>query len=148
MAIHPMEGCDGTLDGRPGELTFKRWEAFGAGGAKIIWGEATAIVPEGRANPRQLLLNDDTLADFADLLQRTRRAHRSRFGSDDDLVVGLQLTHSGRWSHAHPLIARHHAAIDRVKGADCDVVDDAYLEWLEDMYAEAARRAASIGFET
>ena len=49
LAVHPMEGCDGTLDGRPGELTFRRWERFGAGGAKLIWGEATAVVPERRA---------------------------------------------------------------------------------------------------
>jgi len=31
FAIHPMEGCDGTLDGAPDELTFRRWERFGAG---------------------------------------------------------------------------------------------------------------------
>ena len=48
LAIHPMEGCDGTLDGRPDELTYRRWARFGEGGAKLIWGEATAIVPEGR----------------------------------------------------------------------------------------------------
>lgn len=147
MAVHPMEGCDGTLDGRPGELTFRRWEAFGAGGAKIIWGEATAVAPEARANPRQLLLDGDTLPDFEELLRRTRRAHRNRFGSDDDLIVGLQLTHSGRWSQPEPLPARHQPAIDLVKGAGCDLVDDAYLERLEDSYAEAAARAASIGFD-
>ncbi len=147
LAVHPMEGCDGALDGRPDELTFKRWEAFGAGGAKIIWGEATAIVPEGRANPRQLLLTDATAGGAGELLERTRLAHRARFGSDNDLLVGLQLTHSGRWSHARSLIASHHAAIDRVKGADADVVDDAYLERLEDRYADAAERAASIGFD-
>ena len=36
MAVHPMEGCDGTPDGRPGELTFRRWHRFGEGGAKLI----------------------------------------------------------------------------------------------------------------
>jgi hypothetical protein len=41
--IHPMEGCDGEPDGRPGELTFRRYVRFGAGGAKIIWGEACAV---------------------------------------------------------------------------------------------------------
>jgi 2,4-dienoyl-CoA reductase-like NADH-dependent reductase (Old Yellow Enzyme family) len=147
MAVHPMEGCDGTLDGRPDELTFRRWEAFGAGGAKIIWGEATAVVPEGRANPRQLLLTGETQPSFAELLERTRRAHRSRFGGDGDIVVGLQLTHSGRWSHGRPLVARHDAAIDRVKGTDAETVDDAYLERLEDRYAEAAGLAASAGFD-
>ena len=42
LCIQPMEGCDGTLDGRPDELTFRRYVRFGAGGAKLIWGEATA----------------------------------------------------------------------------------------------------------
>jgi 2,4-dienoyl-CoA reductase-like NADH-dependent reductase (Old Yellow Enzyme family) len=147
LAVHPMEGCDGTLDGRPGELTFKRWEAFGAGGAKIIWGEATAVAPEGRANPRQLLLNEETAGGFGELLERTRLAHRAKFGSDKDLLVGLQLTHSGRWSHPHALIARHHETIDRVKGAEADQVDDAYLKKMEGRYVEAAERAASIGFD-
>ena len=48
LAIQPMEGCDGELDGSPGELTFRRYRRFGAGGAKLIWGEAAAVVPEGR----------------------------------------------------------------------------------------------------
>src|SRR5512141_2133062 len=50
IAIHPMEGCDGDLDGTPGELTFRRYERFARGGAKLIWFEATAVCPEGRAN--------------------------------------------------------------------------------------------------
>src|SRR5499427_9991923 len=63
FCIQPMEGCDGTLDGRPDELTFRRYRRFGAGGAKLIWGEATAVLDEGRANSRQLLLTDATAAD-------------------------------------------------------------------------------------
>ena len=55
LVVQPMEGCDGTLDGQPGELTFRRYRRFGAGGAKVIWGEATAVCDAGRANPRQLL---------------------------------------------------------------------------------------------
>ena len=56
LAVHPMEGCDGNSLGRPGKLTLRRYGRFAAGGAGLIWGEATAVVPEGRANPRQLLL--------------------------------------------------------------------------------------------
>src|SRR5207302_788961 len=33
--IHPMEGCDGEPDGRPGELTFRRYVRFGDGGRGI-----------------------------------------------------------------------------------------------------------------
>jgi NADPH2 dehydrogenase len=57
-----MEGCDGTLEGAPDELTFRRYRRFGAGGAKLIWGEATAVLPEARANPRQLCLIPENLS--------------------------------------------------------------------------------------
>jgi 2,4-dienoyl-CoA reductase-like NADH-dependent reductase (Old Yellow Enzyme family) len=152
LAVHPMEGCDGALDGRPGELTFRRWERFGAGGAKLIWGEATAVVPEGRANPRQLLLTSQTAPHFARLLERTRAAHRGRFGRDDDLVAGLQLTHSGRWSDGPAsggLLARHSAVLDPIKGLGpgSPLLDDGYLERLEDRYAEAAALARGAGFD-
>src|SRR3954454_3088836 len=54
--IHPMEGCDGELDGTPGDLTFRRYVRFGDGGAKIIWGEACAVSDDSRANTRQIWL--------------------------------------------------------------------------------------------
>src|SRR5258708_4348241 len=82
LCIQPMEGCDGTLDGRPNELTFRRYRRFGAGGAKLIWAEATAVLEEGRANPRQLLLNDETAPDLERLLGECRLAHREAFCND------------------------------------------------------------------
>ncbi len=148
LAVHPMEGCDGTLDGHPDELTFRRWQRFGDGGAKLIWGEATAVVPEARANPRQLLLTDKTAPDFAHLVRTARDAHKSRFGRDDDLLVGLQLTHSGRWSYPTPLIARHSTTLDPIKHTeDAPLLDDAYLERLEDAYVSAAVLARDAGFD-
>jgi NADPH2 dehydrogenase len=149
LAVQPMEGCDGELDGFPGELTFRRWERFGGGGAKIIWGEATAVTPEARANPRQLLIDERTAPALAELLKRTRRAHRERFGRDDDLIIGLQLTHSGRFSYPRPLIAHHAPPIDAVKGipGDHPVITDSYLEELEDAYVTAATLVAGAGFD-
>src|SRR5437899_1962330 len=82
LCIQPMEGCDGALDGRPDELTFRRYVRFGAGGAKLIWGEATAVTEEGRANSRQLHLNDKTASDFQRMLDLCRQAHRQGLGSD------------------------------------------------------------------
>ena len=38
FCILPMEGWDGTEDGRPSDLTRRRWENFGRSGAKLIWG--------------------------------------------------------------------------------------------------------------
>ena len=39
LCVQPMEGCDGTLDGLPDELTYRRYHRFGAGGAKLLWGK-------------------------------------------------------------------------------------------------------------
>jgi 2,4-dienoyl-CoA reductase-like NADH-dependent reductase (Old Yellow Enzyme family) len=65
MCIHPMEGCDGELDGTPGELTTRRYVRFAEGGAKLIWFEATAIREDGRANPRQLWITRNNLPSYA-----------------------------------------------------------------------------------
>src|SRR5262249_53185757 len=52
IAVQPMEGWDGHIDGNPSEHTFRRWRRFGESGAKLIWGgEAVAVSHEGRANP-------------------------------------------------------------------------------------------------
>ena len=90
LAIHPMEGCDGTSGGRPDELTFRRYERFARGGAKLIWFEATAVVPEGRANPRQLLLTEDNAGSFEELLTHTRRVHREVYQDSGNLLEVLQ----------------------------------------------------------
>jgi 2,4-dienoyl-CoA reductase-like NADH-dependent reductase (Old Yellow Enzyme family) len=157
LCIQPMEGCDGTLDGRPDELTFRRYRRFGAGGAKLIWGEATAVVEEGRANPRQLLLNEQTAPELQRMLRECRQAHRDTFGSDDDLVVGLQLTHSGRYSYRRPLLAFHDPILDprtiadratgRAVDASYPLLEDDDLKRLVDEYVAAARLAHRIGFD-
>ena len=82
LAVQPMEGCDGTPDGRPGDLTRRRYRRFGAGGAKLIWGEATAVCDDGRMNPRQLWLAehsaDEIAAMFGRLPRRPPRGVRRR----------------------------------------------------------------------
>ena len=64
LACQAMEGCDGTPDGSPDELTMRRYRRFAEGGAGVIWFEATACREDGRANPRQLWLHDGNLDDF------------------------------------------------------------------------------------
>jgi NADPH2 dehydrogenase len=148
IAIHPMEGCDGTLDGRPDELTFRRYRRFAGGGAKLLWFEATAVAAEGRANTRQLWIHKDSLRDFARLLGELRREHRARYGTTDDLLEPLQLTHSGRYSQPRRLIACHSPAVDRKTGVapDYPIISDSDLERLEDQYVEAAKLGAAAGF--
>ena len=148
MAIHPMEGCDSTPDGRPGELTWRRYQRFAAGGAKLVWFEATAVREDGRANVRQLWINRDTVSDFARLLEMIVRTHRERWGAADDLLVPVQLTHSGRYSVPKRAIVYHNPFIDKKSGApaDCPVISDGELERLEDDYVAAARLAVEAGF--
>ena len=79
--ILPMEGWDGTTDGRPSDLTRRRWRNFGLSGAKLIWGgEAVAVRQDGRANPNQLLINDHTVSELSELL-RSLKLHT---GSSSD----------------------------------------------------------------
>ena len=159
-AVHPMEGWDGTRDGKPSEFTVRRWEHFGESGCKLIWGgEAFAVRPDGRANPNQLYFQEDSLPGLETLLQTLRGAHEREFGANacDDLLVGLQLTHSGRYCRPNekaklePRIAYHHPLLDRRIGLD--PTDDSALltddeVWqLIDCYVEAAKAAERIGFQ-
>jgi 2,4-dienoyl-CoA reductase-like NADH-dependent reductase (Old Yellow Enzyme family) len=157
LCIQPMEGCDGTLDGRPDELTYRRYRRFGAGGAKLIWGEATAVVEEGRANPRQLWINEQTAPALESMLRQCRQAHADACSHADDLLVGLQLTHSGRYSYRRPLLAFHdpvldpRTLVDKSTGRTADetspLLDDDSLRRLVDHYVTAARLAYRCGFQ-
>jgi len=154
LCVQPMEGCDGTLDGLPDELTFRRYQRFGAGGAKLIWGEATAIDDGARMNPRQLWLHPGSAAALEQMLDQCRTAHRDAFGTTDDLLLGLQLTHSGRFSCRRPLLATHDRLLDPLTldkstgkrvDASYPLLTDADLQRIEDQYVTAARLAFQIG---
>ena len=148
MAIHPMEGCDGDLNGSPDELTLRRYERFGRGGAKLIWFEATAVVPEGRANTRQLWIHKGNVADYANILNLTLRSHREEHGRDDDVLVPIQLTHSGRYSVPKRIIAYNNPLIGRKFNMpdDYPVISDDELDRLPDAFLEAAKLAYAAGF--
>src|SRR5438128_6986104 len=99
FCVLPMEGWDGTRQGEPTDLTLRRWRRFGQSGAKLIWGgEAVAVRHDGRANPNQLLSSDETLSSLEHLRNVLLSAHQERCGSTADLLLGLQLTHSGRFA--------------------------------------------------
>lgn len=153
FAVLPMEGWDGTTDGAPTDLVRRRWRRFGESGAKLVWGgEAVAVRPDGRANPRQLVIDASTAGALSALRAELVAAHVGAHGSDDGLVVGLQLTHSGRWSRpdgaSRPRIAYHHPVLDRRVAIDQAVVlSDADLDELVGTYAAAAALAQQAGFD-
>jgi 2,4-dienoyl-CoA reductase-like NADH-dependent reductase (Old Yellow Enzyme family) len=144
--VHPMEGCDGELDGRPGELTFRRYRRFGAGGAKLIWGEACAVTEEARATGRQILLNPSTQADFVRMVEECRSEHRRANGSDSDLLIGLQLTHSGRYSRT-PILATHDPLLQTRTRPGARLITDDELKGLVDAYVASAKLAVAVGFD-
>ena len=156
FAIHPMEGWDGTRDGRPTDLTFRRWRNFGRSGAKLIWGgEAVAVLHEGRANPNQLLINEDTRSDLARLREALIDEHRRATGSADGLLIGLQLTHSGRYSQPNvkgrpePSILYRHPFLDKRLGlsADYPLLADGEIRGIIEAFHRSARIAREVGYD-
>ncbi|MCA8990696.1 MAG: NADH:flavin oxidoreductase [Planctomycetaceae bacterium] len=158
--VHPMEGWDGTPDGHPSEHTIRRWQHFGQSGCKLIWGcEAVAVRPEGRANPNQLTHRLETVEQFALLREHLVSAHEQEYGAGaaDDLFVGLQLTHSGRFCRPNrkdllePRIAYHHPVLDRRfgidPGDDSALLTDDDLQHLRDDYIAAAKTAEKSGYQ-
>jgi 2,4-dienoyl-CoA reductase (NADPH2) len=149
LATHPMEGYDSTPGGRPDELAFRRYQRFAEGGAGLIWFEATAVVPEGRSNPHQLLLNQENLSAFEDLLHSMEQVAAATYGPAHRPVTVLQLTHSGRYSIPTPIIVRHKETLDAGLGLSPDypLISDGKLEALEDRFVEAAKLAHRVGFQ-
>lgn len=155
FSILPMEGWDGTPDGRPTELTRRRWRRFGESGAKLIWGgEAFAVRHDGRANPNQLCLGPTSEADLVQLRDDLLEGHRSAGLDDGDLVIGLQLTHSGRYSRPDPdkkpkpLAAYAHPVLDKrvSPGGPVPVLTDDDLDDLSARLVQAAVLAQRAGF--
>lgn len=154
FAVLPMEGWDGNTDGSPNELVERRWTRFGQSGAKLIWGcEAVAVRLDGRANPNQLTLLPTTVGAIAGLREKLVQSHAERYGNGDDLLIGLQLTHSGRFCRPHskqlePAILYRHPLLDKRFHITSDEVvmsDDDIQRLIED-FIKAAKLAQQAGF--
>ncbi|MCX6019517.1 MAG: NADH:flavin oxidoreductase [Chloroflexi bacterium] len=155
FAILPMEGWDGTEDGHPSELTLRRWTRFGASGAKLIWGgEAVAVRHDGRANPNQLVASEATLVDLARLRQALVAEHLLRYGRTDDLLIGLQLTHSGRFSKPNdkkrmePRTLYRHPILDRKYNVpEGALLSDDEIDGIIAAFGPAAAVAQRAGYD-
>ena len=115
-------------------------------GSALIWFEAVAIVPEGRANPRQLWLTNNNLPAFSKLVENVKAVCQKNCGFEP--VVIMQATHSGRYSRPDkrpaPLSAYDlpgHTLQNE------NIVTDGYLKQLEAEYGNATRQAAAAGFD-
>ena len=154
FAVQPMEGWDGTPTGGITQEVVRRWRRFGESGAKLIFGgEAMAVRPDGRANPNQLIINEENKADLAQLREALFAAHRERYGNQQDPVLGFQLTHSGRFCKPNdkfrlePRVAYRHPILDRKFNVTSDelVWTDSEIARLIEDYVNAAQIAWQVG---
>ena len=150
IACQAMEGCDGTADGCPDELTKRRYRRLAESGAGLIWFEATAVMREGRANPRQLWITKENVGEFAREVDAIREAGLRQNGYAP--VIVMQATHSGRYSKPDgvpaPLIAYHNPIFEaKAPIADDRVVTDDYIDRVGEALVEGARLAEQAGFD-
>ncbi|MGB4589776.1 MAG: NADH:flavin oxidoreductase [Clostridiaceae bacterium] len=151
LAVLPMEGCDSNPDGSPSELTKRRYHRFFTGGAGLAWFEANAVVVEGKANPRAMMLTDENKEVFKEFLKECNEMAEKENGYRPLSI--LQLTHSGRYSRPidkpAPIIAQHDPLLDPRVGLteDSPVVTDEYLDNLIAHYVHAALLAKEVGFD-
>ena len=145
VVFQPMEGCDCNTDGSPSELTREKYMRAARSGAGCVWFEANAVCPEGRTNPRQMMLTEENAETFRELLSEMR-AEAERVGVTPPITL-LQLTHSGRQS-IEPMIAyRNPVYEERRPATDGQIVSDEYLDTLPARYAASARLAEEVGFD-
>jgi 2,4-dienoyl-CoA reductase-like NADH-dependent reductase (Old Yellow Enzyme family) len=158
MVIQPLEGFDGTLDGNPSDLIFRRYRRYGRGGAGILWYESIAISDDGRCNPRQMIIKESTLPEIKRLVEETNREAAQTMGSDFKPYNILQLTHSGRRSvdanwNPTPLAVvpnpyiDHHNSIDGRAGKITFATDEKIEEIIEG-FIQGAVYAAECGFDS
>ncbi|HBN84291.1 MAG TPA: flavin oxidoreductase/NADH oxidase [Clostridiales bacterium] len=151
IALNPMEGCDALPDGTPSELSIRRFDRYSKGGAGLIWMEAVAVVHEGKANPRQFLINSDNLGAYEKLMDQMCENAQKAFNHKP--VVIMQLTHSGRFSRPddkpEPVLACRVPVLDEKYGLDDSVriITDDELERLEEEFVKAAVLAEKAGYD-
>ena len=150
LACQAMEGCDGTADGSPDELTKRRYKRFAQGGAGIIWFEATACMREGRANPRQLWIHKENLDDFKRIVDSIREDAVKTNGYAPLII--MQNTHSGRYSKPDgvpaPLIAYNNPLFEKDTPIDKSrILTDGHLDRIGEAIVEASRLAEAAGFD-
>lgn len=153
LAVLPMEGADAEATGEPSEWTRRRYRRVAAGGAGLVWCEATAVRADGRSNPAQLMLNEGTLGGFSRLVEEIRDAARKEWGAGHNPLLILQLTHSGRFAKPEglprPLIVQHNPHLDPVHDLpeDAPLISDRELASIRDDFVEAADLAGAAGFD-
>lgn len=156
ICLQPLEGFDGTKEGAPSDLIFRRYDRYARGGAGLIWYESITVADDGRCNPLQMIIKKDTIKEIKRLVEETDRAAYETYGRKPYNV--LQLTHSGRrsvdanWRStplavvANPYID-HHNSIDGQSGKITFATDEK-IEQIIREFIEAAVLSVEAGFDS
>ena len=158
MGIHPLEGFDGTPEGAPSDLIFRRYKRYAEGGSGLLWYESIAISHDGRCNPLQMVIDQHTLGDIKRLVQETNQAAQNAFGQDHKPYTVLQLTHSGRrsndmnWKPTPLAVVENpymddHTSIDGSTGS-IEIATDEKIEQIIADFIQGAVMAAEAGFDS
>ena len=149
IAFQPMEGTDGTEGGAPGEYTIRRYHRFAKAGPGLIWFEAVATVPEGRASVHQLFLSEKNVSAFHRLTDEIREISLRENGYAP--VIVMQATNSGRYSKPHgfpePMIAYSCPPLEDTPLPADRIVSDDDLKRFEEAYTQTARLCQQAGFD-
>lgn len=149
IAFQPMEGTDGTADGAPGELTIRRYERFAKAGPGLIWFEAVATVPEGRASAHQLYMTEKNVDAFKRLVDDIRETSMKANGYTP--IIVMQATNSGRYSKPtgvpDPMIAYNCPPLEDTPLPQERIVSDDDLRRFEAAYETTARLCQQAGFD-
>ena len=145
VVLQPMEGCDCNVDGSPSDLTIQKYLKAAKSGAGVVWFEANAVCPEGRTNPRQMMLTKENLSKFKTLLSQMREIAKAECGVAPIFI--LQLTHSGRQSITPMIAYRNPVYEEKRPVTDANIVTDEYLDTLPEKYVMSALLAVEAGFD-
>lgn len=151
LVVQPMEGFDSMDNGAPGELSFRRYKRYAAGGSGMIWFEATSIMHSGRSNPRQLMLTHESLPEFQKLVEMVRLEARKIHGSDFDPFLVLQLTHSGRYSKPEGVLTDKYFSSNPIldpAGHKTSRFTDEELDEIKEHFKSAIHLAEAAGFDS
>jgi len=150
LVVLPMEGADAYPNGSPSDRTARRYLRYAGGGSGMIWFEASAVLPQVRSNPRQLMLSGENLEGFRSLIRRMRVAARDRFGDSHEIFCVLQLTHAGRYARPGPnrlpSVIGYNPYLDK-RERDVHILEDSDLDRLQQAYLDMARLAFHAGFD-
>lgn len=142
------------VDGVPNDWHHVHLAQFAAGGAGLVVAEATAVSPEGRISPQDVGLWTDEQARAWEPIVAAIRVRGA--------VAGVQLSHAGRKASTSAPLTGARGTVSPADGgwttvapsalayadfAEPTAMDAAGIDRVVDDFADAARRAAAVGFE-